>query len=710
MKKHQHRSQGSPKLSLPFLATLAIALAASYLASPVALAQPSSQVELYDYTVKAGDSCVGIATRELGGRKAYKTIHKYNALGPTPHRLRPGSILRLPRRQTVADAKISSAVGKVQFRKAVEPLWAKADFGQELYRSWRVWSQKKSTALVTFRDNSSVSLRSDTILVIYGPASSNARQRIVRADLESGGLRTRLAALENKLVVQTESSRIELRGGSSVISANAKSHNTSISNHEGRSMRVKSRRKRRTKEVSVAPGKGTWVDLGKAPAPPRDLPEAPTLTTTSALALGLAHKGVAIHGQFTPVASAEKYRVEIAIDPAVRIVLAAFELPKTTTSFSALGLPPGDYYLSVAAIDDKGLESIPSTRVRVQAVTLQVVNPDNSVRPARENNSDEKIAPTNTLALGSLLKLPQGLQCRRSGVEASPDTLAITASGEWKIQCSSDGKAWSQLHVLVPSSAIAIASSKQFDDGIPRGVRTEIELQSDSPIAPGTTFRLETHVGLQAEILSIEGERIRISVLPSSSAGNAETIQIFQNTAAGDIEVATLALAIRSPARDESPLRNESAAASKNDILWVAALAGVLTSSFADDSSSGETAFLGIRTSLTLRESVSVELESILGYSNGDSNGKSNTIASNRLYARWQVSDKSISFHSRVGIALWHNPRLDQEDLTRVGMGLGLGLVRELGYGQLRLDVDGFAGGGATGLVSGMISYQLPIH
>ncbi|MBL4634536.1 MAG: FecR domain-containing protein, partial [Kofleriaceae bacterium] len=327
---HQLRPQGSSKSSLPFLAALAIALGSSTLASPLALAQPSSQVELYDYTVVPGDSCVGIATRELGARKAYKTIHKYNALGPTPHRLRPGSILRLPRRQTVADAKVSSAVGKVQFRKAVEPLWSKANFGQELYRSWRVWSQKKSTALVTFRDNSSVSLRSDTILVIYGPAGSNARQRIVRADLESGGLRTRLAALENKLIVQTESSRIELRGGSSVISADARTQSTSISNHEGRAMRVNSRRKRRTKAVSVAPGKGTWVDRGKAPAPPRDLPEAPTLTTTSALALGLAHKGVAIHGQFTRVAAAEKYRVEIAIDPAVRIVLAAFELPKTT--------------------------------------------------------------------------------------------------------------------------------------------------------------------------------------------------------------------------------------------------------------------------------------------------------------------------------------------------------------------------------------------
>lgn len=77
------------RAALPLLAVVAW--------SAPALAQPVRE-ETIEYTVQAGDTCVGIAQRELGDREEYVAIHRLNPkLGKLPHVLKPGQKLRLPR-------------------------------------------------------------------------------------------------------------------------------------------------------------------------------------------------------------------------------------------------------------------------------------------------------------------------------------------------------------------------------------------------------------------------------------------------------------------------------------------------------------------------------------------------------------------------------------------------------------------------------------
>ena len=64
-----------------------------------------------DYTVQSGDTCASIARRVFGEGSAYDRIHDLNPqLGPAPHSLQPGSVLRLPARERVRpEALLASA-------------------------------------------------------------------------------------------------------------------------------------------------------------------------------------------------------------------------------------------------------------------------------------------------------------------------------------------------------------------------------------------------------------------------------------------------------------------------------------------------------------------------------------------------------------------------------------------------------------------------
>ena len=107
-------------------ACLAVALALAAVSAPApARAQPVATPSVAEptapYTVKRGDTCVGIANRELGDRRAYAEIHRLNPrLGHLPHRLRPGMVLRVPGAvvATGADARISGQSGTVRVRPA----------------------------------------------------------------------------------------------------------------------------------------------------------------------------------------------------------------------------------------------------------------------------------------------------------------------------------------------------------------------------------------------------------------------------------------------------------------------------------------------------------------------------------------------------------------------------------------------------------------
>ena len=249
-----HTTRSVPTAPARALATLALGAAALAITLWPAPTQAQNQgqearVVLFDYVVQEGDTCIRIARRVLGNRDAYHDIHKHNPeMGPTPHKLVPGTILKLPRASNVPDAHLTNKRGPVGVRQPAANLWERALRGMELFRQWQVRSQAHASAEVTFRDHSTIQMRENTVVIIYGPTERAAQRAPTTAVLERGTLRTRLAELDGDqaLVVNTPSAESTLAEGSALISVD-QAGRSQIANHVGTPVRVRSRQRGRAR-------------------------------------------------------------------------------------------------------------------------------------------------------------------------------------------------------------------------------------------------------------------------------------------------------------------------------------------------------------------------------------------------------------------------------------------------------------------------------
>ncbi len=674
----------------PFIALTSIALLIALATGETVSAQSEEEsVELYDYVVQKGDSCAGIAERELGSRKGYRSIHKYNALGALPHRLKPGTTLRLPRKTLLPDAKLEARMGKVEFRKAAESIWDSADQGMDIFRAWRVWSHAKSTAVLVFRDDSVLSLRNDTVVVIHGPTSTEGRRRLVRAELETGALRSRLANLEGRLLVETESSSVELEAGSTVIAASAQSKRSTVSNHEGGAVAVRPRTKpgkKRGKSVAVAAGKGTWIDPGKAPAPPRDLPKAPVLRTTAPVQIAMSGSDATLIGSWNPVSEAMRYRVEVATDPTVRIVVAAFEVTEDITSFEARGLKPGTYYVSVASIDDKGLESAPSKRLVVQTALLEHRQPEGS----------DSQSPVQ----GAQLLAPESMRCSADDGPLG-SSIALLKPGRVEIQCTDANGAKSNVFTVdVAGSNLAFHQDTDSAALLEQGQAREFTVKSNPPLPKTARLRVEAADHVQASIVSVGTSGIQIHVETNTNSPLRSSLRIFRTTAAGEYLLATLPLALAPVQPPPIPVASRQ--------VSIAPVIGAFALGLEDNRDNSHYApFAGARLRLQLTGPLDLEAEASLARDSAD---HSHWFAANQLLLAMRTSlSADWRLRGRLGPALWLNNDPQTERTSTLGAAFGLGLERTLGPGAIRLDASAFALGDATGRLGISISYDFRV-
>ncbi len=193
----------------------------------------------FTYVVRTGDTCNKIGKRVYGDGERYDLIHKYNALGPLPHRLVKGQQLRLPVMQPTPDAKLTGAAGPVRARLPETEAWREAARGLPLFRLWRVNSQDRASAEITFRDDSRVYLRENTVVIIYGDTGAKARRDTQDAVLERGTLKTRLGELagEGGFQLETPSAAAGVGRGAVVFEVDD-SGATRVSNLEGDAVSV----------------------------------------------------------------------------------------------------------------------------------------------------------------------------------------------------------------------------------------------------------------------------------------------------------------------------------------------------------------------------------------------------------------------------------------------------------------------------------------
>lgn len=532
---------------MPHLASLRLA---SVVTCAVALAAPapaSADEPTTDYVVQGGETCMEIAVRVLGDRRLLPELHRLNPqLGPLPHQLVAGQILKVPKVEDHPDARLTGKSGDVRVRRPSEPAWDAARRGMDLFRAWRVGAEERASAEVTFIDTQRLYLRENTVVVIYGPERRRARIDAPEAVLERGALRSRLGELSGKrLKVVTPSSESELGRGSALVAVDPAGLST-VANHDGDAVAV---RGKAGGKVAVASGMGTRIAVGKPPERPRPLPPAPRWMTPGPLGFLAVGDGATVDAAWAPEPKAASYRIELARGDAV---VAAVELPASVTRFELHGAPPGRYQARIASLDRDRLESKPGPALEIVVRGLAIAAPGAATAPLPAALADDApIAPTAApapllVARGARLTT-DGLACATAGGDAAAE-LVLTDVGPTAVTCVDGGQAFAPLALEVVGVEVAPRSGTvELEAGAT--VEVALALTSNAPL--GSTWQVEASPGITATLsVASPGEVIATvrAAADAPASGSIRVIDPATQRALGEV-----AISIRQPAPTEVP-------------------------------------------------------------------------------------------------------------------------------------------------------------
>ncbi len=467
-----------------------------------ASAQPA--VETFQYTVQRGDTCGGIAQRFYGQWRRYDVIQRFNPQlgeGVSNQRGRcgpylvPGVVLTLPRtldgvpapgEPSEPDARVTEVRRQVQAREPAETSWRRARRGLGLFRGWRVNTLDDSSAEVTFRDESQVHLRENTLVIIYGGEGRTARRRTAQATLERGTLRSRLGEL--RLQVDTPSATAGLQGGEALVAVDPEG-TSRVSNFEGGNADVRGAAGGR---VRVRPGFGSKVQRGRRPSRPRPLPPAPTWADGPTAFIGIAREGGTLTGSWEPVEGARRYRVEIGTGEPGGAVVAATEVPAEITRFEVHRLPAGTYWVRLSTIDGDFFESRPSAPRTMRLALAELRQPGEDEAPDIE--PDPSVAPSAPQVLsGTRLMAPDGVRCALTEDAEPMSELRLDGEGPTQVRCvAGDGTDLGSVSVEVVRPRVQLSEDEETRT-LRRGatVTLHLRLQSNLPLPGDLTMRGE---------------------------------------------------------------------------------------------------------------------------------------------------------------------------------------------------------------------------
>lgn len=415
------------------------------LATPARAAAP-----LIDYVVQKGDTCEKVTRKLYGSEKHIDLLHANNKLGPKPHHLKPGMVLRVPRSvdtdatatpatptpatPAAPDAILSFLRNEVD---AYTPAQHPGRRDEPLSRGHRVNTHAAASAEITFADESRLQLGEQSLIVILGSTRTQARTgKAEDTTLVTGSLRAHLGALAGKprppLALATPSAEVALEPGEAQVSVDA-AQSTRLAVHRG-SGRLRAQRR----SVVVPEQHGSKALRGQPPTPPRPLPAAPVWTSPPPLfvlqrgpdpVISTYAAGVGLPGAPPPAG----WHVQVASDERFNDLIVDTRAPVEVTRLE-LRAPPGRYHARVSAIDDDQFEGRASERVEVVLASVTTV-PATPEQPAQLVVSPGCFCALDDgplLAVQGPLTLPPGraqtLRCAADATGAGATTLEIPAS------------------------------------------------------------------------------------------------------------------------------------------------------------------------------------------------------------------------------------------------------------------------------------------
>ncbi len=517
------RRQGS------LAASMAVVLAASTAgAQPRRNPRPTAAaVELVDVPVRAGETCAAIARRVFRNPARTDVIHQYNpTVCPAQRRLVAGMVLRLPRRLPpqrgpvpVAFLTVVNNSVEVQTLPTAQPRPGQAN--DSLFRGTRVSTEARSSAELSFSDDTQLRLYESTLVVILGDTSTRVRRTATARDttLVSGSLRAFLGTLANgptatptppvvaapvpgrparaprrapprrptQVAINTAGGRATLRDGESQLTIETGARaSTTLTVYRG-SGQLRSG----AQTVTVPEGFGARAAVGERIAPVHRLPLAPRWIERPARLL-LAEGDRAIEGRYaagepgTPPGAPEpaEWRVQIARDAAFTAIAADARVPVAVDRLAVPAVPAGNYFVRVSAFDAEHFEGPFSDVVPVSVVVPRLADTD---RPYQQT-----------------LVLPADVRCALDGVAV--DTTASTLVDrlrEHTLRCGAESvgeDAVQTTFAAIRRSPFRVTATLDAPDAHARSgqVRLRVVDQRDVPYAEGG-LRVEARGGAAPE-------------------------------------------------------------------------------------------------------------------------------------------------------------------------------------------------------------------
>jgi len=338
------------------------------------LAQTPSDIP-ETYVVQPGDTCMGIAKKFFGSTSEYSRVHALNELGPLPHNLKPGTVVRLRAKEKdedkasfPSDAVLAAFSATVNIRGATLREWTLAQPHQPLFRLDEVHTHSGASADILFKDSSMLRMKQNALIIIYGGASSKVRFRHTAGiQLLEGELGVSLADLRKPpAAIVTPSAEISMRAKEAIIDVDTQ-QTSRVSVQDGEAKITA-----QGKSVKLKSGQGTRVKKDAAPEPPMPLPQPPTWVDSRLHELHAvhgAHKAtVLVQWTAPPSQGPGLWRVEVAKDASFQNLL----LETTTQALQHLlpELAPGTFYARVRALNEAGLISSPSPTKRLDILKV----------------------------------------------------------------------------------------------------------------------------------------------------------------------------------------------------------------------------------------------------------------------------------------------------------------------------------------------------
>ncbi|MBK7396203.1 MAG: LysM peptidoglycan-binding domain-containing protein [Myxococcales bacterium] len=165
------------------------------LVTPLLAPATAHSEEMLDYVVGPGENCESISAKVFGDPQAFPILHTLNPqLGPTPHNLKPGTVLKVPK--PGPDAHLTFLRNKVE---AATPSPHPGAKNEPLLRGHKVSTQQESSAELTFKDQTRLQLGSETLVIVLGATYTNAAKKSAAdTTLLKGSLRATSASSPGK--------------------------------------------------------------------------------------------------------------------------------------------------------------------------------------------------------------------------------------------------------------------------------------------------------------------------------------------------------------------------------------------------------------------------------------------------------------------------------------------------------------------------------